>query len=339
MSFPSIPSTPSFIPSDLQKNALSALQSARASGTAMFANPLDSHVNSLMSTAQEPGGLKLGEMSAAVGGISGFRVLDTTPNAAVINAELESFGVEWSQHTKYFGLDKIGDAHSFMNDDIKNGILQQQNTQVVGKMQDVIHTTEGVARAKEMFGNVNPDGTAEKSVCDNIKDFAGSLGGAVDDIVDQAKGAMKELDDMFSKASSAVKTAVNSAITYLTTTFNDLKSQLEAGVTTALTELRTAFNALKTNVSSFMSDVATAVGKTVEQLKSAVSDAVSAVKEGLSDMADKIKEELANLSTAQDYLKDVATAMSFPSLSPCAKQIIGATAGAAGAVALVKLVG
>ena len=114
MSFPSIPSTPSFIPSDLQKKALNALQSARETGTAMFANPLDSHVNSLMSTAQEPGGLKLGEMSAAVGGISGFRVPDTTPNAAVINAELESFGTEWAQHSADFGLDKISNAHAEM---------------------------------------------------------------------------------------------------------------------------------------------------------------------------------------------------------------------------------
>ncbi len=340
------------------EGAIEAAAGAARSAASLFSNPLAGKVDEMANICKAPGGLQLADMTSVLDDITSFKLPETIPGADELNnlltTELTVLGTEWQATAGNFGLDTlsaIGGApslQSFMDTDIK-GLLQQQTEQVVGKMQSVVATVGSVAQAKSMFGNINPDGTAEKSICDNIKDFAGSLGGAVDGFIDSAQSAMGELGNMFNKVSESTKTVVNNAVSALKTKFAELKNmfagvlsgigtELTAQVRSAIDGVKSAFSGLKAGVESFMGSVAAAAGKAIGELKDIVGGLVASAKEGLMSMADKIKSELKELAKAFDFLKDVSLVMTFPTLSPCAKQIVGACAGAAGAISIVNLV-
>ncbi len=335
MAFPSIPSIPSFTPSDIQKDALNFLQS----GAPKFANPLTDQLSGLSSKLQSPGGLDISGLGSIKGEISAL-----CTNADVIAsgfdvASLQAMADDLGSHLGSFNLSGIQGLSSQTFSNLSAKVAEQTST-LVNDMQNVITKTNAYATTKEMFADKAPDGeTPTTNICDGIKSICGSMAGAADELMDVAKGAIDGMHDMFNAVSDTVKSGLNTAISTIRSTISDIIASITSGGGTGLlSQLTTMISDVKASVTGFMQEAAAMAGKTIDELKTSIAGLIDDAKAGLEDMTAMIRDELKEFENINQYLKDAAMAMSFPSLSPCAKEVVGKVAGAAGAGPLVSLV-
>jgi hypothetical protein len=318
--FPSIPSTPAFIPTDAQKDAFSFLKN-NSNPASRFANPLSAPMSSLSSGIADMGGLGAPVQSlqsllnSAVA--AGTNPNPLNPIASITQAQAD----EVMQCLAPMGFDQINTIAPALSG--AQGALAAQSASVIPNMSSIISASSSYSTTAEMFGDT-------PTICDGLKDLLGSLGGAADELMASVSGALGSITEMFGSISASVRGIFTNAI-------SALQSAL-GGSGGVFGDISQAISDIKNNITSFVSMAAGELGKTVSELRGLVSAAVDSIKEGLSDVAAMITDEISKIGEVFDYLKNAGMAMSWPSLNPCAKNVMKNVCGAAGAGPLVALV-
>lgn len=357
--FPSIASVASVVPSDAQKSAMKFLQDPpKIPGpqpdtwvsAPRFANPLVGQTAALRSALTNPGGFPLTDLSS-IANIS-FTIPESVPNAAQIQSDIQTaLGTAMGDigtRVQDFGLNAMKDVerlmdglHAPLERDASGkitggGVITQQTAKVVDNMQNVMSSFSSYSVLKEQFSTGEPGTAPGTTICDSMKELAGSLGGAADGIMKVANDTVKEIGDMVGGASALAKGALTAAIGNVRTLVSNIQAAIrrlesngEALAMDLFNDLKTAAMGITSKVTTYMQEAAAAVGKTIGELKTAISAAITTVQESVNDLKTMITDELAKVDKVYQYLKDAALAMSWPSLSPCAKQIASAVSGEA----------
>jgi phage-related protein len=186
-----------------------------------------------------------------------------------------------------------------------------QTASVVNNLPHVISAANSYGSMKNAF-----DSSSTPDICTGIHELIGTLSGGIDHLFAAAHDALSLVSNLMSALSSIAKAAFTSAY---------------AALSSLLSGTGGVVSGIISGISSFISNISSAVMSQISGLTNSISNK-------LSQISGAIHAELAAIGGMFEYLKNAAFSLSFPSLSPCAKDAVKACAGAAGAIALVALV-
>lgn len=295
-----------------QRAAFDEMQSIRkTTGAAPFQNPNAQRMSDTSSSVQSVGGVRVGEFDAKVQQAEAEGKL-TPAQASQLRSQVDQLGVNGVNNN-------ISGA---------SAAVDQQSERVVGDLPNLVSATQayGNVHAAMATSPVPSDPPSPPSVCDGIEDLMGSIGGFATDIFDGIASGFGVVIDALSGVAQWIKDKFNLVVDWL----GDLLSGSSPDSTSNPTQFNLNFSAALQRLSDFLSGIGQAV---IDAFKG-LFDGISL---GLSSLTDKINIELGKIDSVYDTLKDAASVLSFPSLSPCAKDLIKLAAGAGGAVALVSL--
>jgi len=326
-----------------QKAAFEFLQS----GAPAFANPLAGDANALVTDMSNMGGMDFGGFDKDIGELAkigaDYGVEEATATANELRAEIAALN-----------LDTVGSGAASAA-----SLVAVQTELVVDQLPNVMSASESHATIKQAMaatplppgeGGDEPAQPSEvPTVCDGIRDLMGSLSGAGQAAFDAIKSAVNSLRTAVNNISAAVKGMFTAAyekfklaMASIRDAIRDTIRDVVDGVAAIRARVASAIRAALEGVNDLISDAVAGVKSFVNNIGSAVREAISsaasAIKSKINELREMIAAELDKIGKMFDELKNASIALSFPSLSPCAKDVIRAVSGAAGAVALVNLV-
>lgn len=311
--FPSFPSVPAVIPTDAQKAAFSYLKS----GGPKFANPLSGDMSSI--SAGLTGADAFGGIGAPVGDLDSIIAQVTAIPGASADPALMQCVADINATSSSAGLSSLGDIGPSL--DGAQSIIAVQSATVIPNMNTIISTASAYSSTAEMFGD-------QPSLCSGVGDLLGSLGGGATELMSGVKAAVTAVTEAFGVVGGAVKSAFGTVLSTAKAGIQLLIDAFVPGGSMDFSAITGFLNDVKIGVSTFVSGLASGLGKTIDEMKTMIGGVVADIKTGLNNLTTMISEEIAKLGQVLDYLKNAAMALSWPSLNPCAKEVMKNVCGA-----------